>query len=321
MPDHPPIAVMLVCGCATVIAAAVGLTGCDAQSRPVSDAMVSIARYPGNAQAALTITCDDGYLDQYTLALPMLDRLGLPATFFVNPGAVADDAAVEAKTLSWARWREVAASGHEIGNHTVTHADLRKLGKDTVAIEREVIEAKRMLEEKLGVKVESFAYPFDARSAAAGRVVEEHHVAVRGKCDFLGHDDMDGAAALAALDQAVRDGAWKVVCLHAVETGFAPLGRNDLTGYLEHAARQREQGKLAIATLARLTKYARQREAATVEVLTYDPVARTCTFRVQGSLDPKVYDVPLTVVVRHAGGPTVVAVTPEQFASDVRVDW
>ncbi len=37
---------------------------------------------------AVAITFDDGYADNYEVALPVLDRLGIPATFYVTVGAI-----------------------------------------------------------------------------------------------------------------------------------------------------------------------------------------------------------------------------------------
>jgi peptidoglycan/xylan/chitin deacetylase (PgdA/CDA1 family) len=53
--------------------------------------------------------------------------------------------------------RELAASGFEIGAHTVTHPDLSRLGFDECL--REMRESRDELERALGVKVRTFAYP------------------------------------------------------------------------------------------------------------------------------------------------------------------
>lgn len=44
---------------------------------------VTIAPYYGGRQAALSLTFDDGLLDQYTLAFPQLKSRGLKATFAI----------------------------------------------------------------------------------------------------------------------------------------------------------------------------------------------------------------------------------------------
>jgi len=69
-------------------------------------------KWPNGAKAAVVLTYDDALNSQLDHAVPVLDATGLKATFFLTglkPEAVA-------------RWRAVAAEGHELGNHTVLHA-------------------------------------------------------------------------------------------------------------------------------------------------------------------------------------------------------
>jgi len=60
--------------------------------------------------------------------------------------------------LTWQEVRELHAAGISFGSHTVTHPDLRSLGPEQ--IDYEIGYSKETIEQKLGVPVESFAYPF-----------------------------------------------------------------------------------------------------------------------------------------------------------------
>jgi len=69
-------------------------------------------KWPDGAKAAVVLTYDDALTSQLDHAVPVLDAAGFKGTFFLTglkPEAVA-------------RWRAVAAEGHELGNHTVLHA-------------------------------------------------------------------------------------------------------------------------------------------------------------------------------------------------------
>jgi peptidoglycan/xylan/chitin deacetylase (PgdA/CDA1 family) len=69
--------------------------------------------WPDGHQAAVALTYDDATSSQLDVAIPQLDAAGLKATFFLT--------AVNMNLESLARWRTVAAEGHELGNHTIFH--------------------------------------------------------------------------------------------------------------------------------------------------------------------------------------------------------
>lgn len=48
----------------------------------------TIARWQDNKTGALSITWDDGSINQFKVALPILNKLQLPATFFINTGQI-----------------------------------------------------------------------------------------------------------------------------------------------------------------------------------------------------------------------------------------
>jgi peptidoglycan/xylan/chitin deacetylase (PgdA/CDA1 family) len=110
------------------------------------------------------ITFDDGYADNLA-AWEELTRRGMKATWYVTTGYLGRthpwrDARPQGRLLAAEELRAMAASGMEIGSHTVTHPRLPELSDDM--IRRELTEAKATLEEVLGQPVESFAYPFGA---------------------------------------------------------------------------------------------------------------------------------------------------------------
>jgi peptidoglycan/xylan/chitin deacetylase (PgdA/CDA1 family) len=122
-------------------------------------------------QPVAVLTFDDGYADNCTHLLPILQEFGISATVYVTTGLLSPGsntvAAMRALTgyaaefLSHAQLRALHAAGVEIGAHTVTHRNLAKLGEEDVR--RELFDSKHALEDILSAPVQHFAYPFGKR--------------------------------------------------------------------------------------------------------------------------------------------------------------
>lgn len=122
------------------------------------------------------VTFDDGYRDNYTEALPVLQEVGIPATFFVSTGFIgtkrgfphdepenvfSHDGAHEQHSypnLTWDDLRAMEEAGFEIGSHTVNHANLGCA--DEHAIAREIGESLSILNRKLGARPRAFSFPW-----------------------------------------------------------------------------------------------------------------------------------------------------------------
>jgi peptidoglycan/xylan/chitin deacetylase (PgdA/CDA1 family) len=117
----------------------------------------------------LAITFDDGYRDNFENARPVLEKLSLPATFFVvtdwiGSGVVPwwDQArGVRHPWMTWDEVRSLHRRGFEVGAHTRSHVDLGKVSP--AEAREEVLGARLELEKQLGSRVESFAYPYGGR--------------------------------------------------------------------------------------------------------------------------------------------------------------
>jgi len=123
------------------------------------------------ARPAVAITFDDGYADNFEFAFPLLAKHNLSATFFVTSGLLAKEKAVvegfqairgtgyEAiRPLEFAQARQMLAAGQEFGAHTRSHPNLALLGAE--AVRAELSESKKALEDALGARMATVAYPF-----------------------------------------------------------------------------------------------------------------------------------------------------------------
>jgi peptidoglycan/xylan/chitin deacetylase (PgdA/CDA1 family) len=100
----------------------------------------------------VALTFDDGYEDAFSAALPVLQRYGFTATFYIISGMVG-----QAGYMSWAQVAALRDAGMEIGAHTVNHLDLTSL--DVATAGYEIAQSKDDLERNLGISVTSFCYP------------------------------------------------------------------------------------------------------------------------------------------------------------------
>jgi len=100
---------------------------------------------------------DDGRKTQFTYAKPILDKYGFKATFYI----VCNYLENKPGFMDWKQVKQLYEEGHDIGSHSMNHANLSKLSKKDLKFE--VGKSKKCLEDH-GIDVTSFAYPFNKGS-------------------------------------------------------------------------------------------------------------------------------------------------------------
>jgi len=154
------------------------------------------SRSENHAKPPVLFTFDDGRESNYTVAAPLLESFGARGVFFVVPAFTectgdealtfyrsrinpdsrpGDEAREDWKPMNPNQIAELAARGHAIGNHTLTHQRLAGFPPET--LEREIGDSARKLISWTKQGVDAFAWTFewDAIDANAWDVIRRYH--------------------------------------------------------------------------------------------------------------------------------------------------
>lgn len=113
------------------------------------------------------ITFDDGYLDNYTNAYPILKKYGFTATIFLVTSLVGQDE----RFMTWEQVRTMQKDGFVFGSHTVSHAVLTDMTGEQVM--QELVNSRKELEQQLGGKARYIAYPTGAYNLHVEEMVKQ----------------------------------------------------------------------------------------------------------------------------------------------------
>jgi peptidoglycan/xylan/chitin deacetylase (PgdA/CDA1 family) len=140
--------------------------------------LTEIPAVQDNTARKVVITFDDGCSDVLENALEPLTRHGFRAIQFLVAGRLGGrnewDIAkgdTPAALMDEAQIRDWRAAGHEIGSHSMTHRNLRRLSP--AEAREEIVASKKLLEDRFGTAIEHFSYPYGGWTEAARDLVQE----------------------------------------------------------------------------------------------------------------------------------------------------
>jgi len=103
-------------------------------------------------EKAVAITFDDGRYGQYKWAYFLLKKYEMKATFFITTGWVGSN-----DFLTWDQIKEMSNNGMAIGSHSISHPHLSD--QNDIDLKHELEDSKKIIEEKIGKRIEYLAYP------------------------------------------------------------------------------------------------------------------------------------------------------------------
>jgi peptidoglycan/xylan/chitin deacetylase (PgdA/CDA1 family) len=99
------------------------------------------------------VTFDDGYLSDYTFVFPLLESLGIKATFFINTSNIGKPG-----FLDWKMIVEMQKKGNIFGSHGHNHLKMTEISLQESKYE--FIKSKELYELNTGMEMRLFAFPY-----------------------------------------------------------------------------------------------------------------------------------------------------------------
>ncbi|MBR9998230.1 MAG: glycoside hydrolase family 3 C-terminal domain-containing protein [Cyclobacteriaceae bacterium] len=205
---------------------------------PQASRQVSDFRWPEGRKMAISLTFDDARPSQVDTGVPILNKYGVNATFYVSPEWMQER--LEA-------WKAALEDGHEIGNHTLTHpctgnfpwAKEKALESFTLRdIAQEMEEANQVIMDKLGIYPVSFAYPCGQKFVGRGSSLQSYiplvnDIFISGRgwldegpndpvyCDLaqltgMESDNKSFDQVRTMIEQATANGSWLILAGHEI---------------------------------------------------------------------------------------------------------
>lgn len=213
---------------------------------------------------AVSLTFDDGTENQLKNVVPVLNALQIKGTFYIHP--TGDD-----WSQRLAPWQQVAASGHEIGNHTLSHfCPNNILGRNggledltLFDLENDILAAQQRLnwlapEQKHW----TFAYPCYGTHVGRGAmrqsyvpIIARHFLAGRAGGEYgfgnnphvidlacvwgLATERMSGFEMIGLVEELTACGQWVILVFHEVDGQRLSVSSSDFHMLLRYLDRKR----------------------------------------------------------------------------------
>lgn len=118
---------------------------------------------PSLPPKSVVITADDGWESVYTYMYPIVKKYNIPVTLFIYPSTIS----VGKHAMTWEQLKELQNTGlFDIEDHTYWHPDFiqekKRLSQTQYEkfVKVQLVNSKRILENKLGIKVTLLAWPY-----------------------------------------------------------------------------------------------------------------------------------------------------------------
>ena len=158
---------------------------------PLHQIVEAIQKQQPLADNTVAITFDDGYVNNFTQAAPIIKQFNFPYTIFVNPQLIDEK---KSYVMTWEQLRKLAKEGAFIANHSAKHDYLhQRLENESLAqwrarIKQDLTHSEQRIKEEIGHNFKYLAYPYGEFNSELQNLIKE--------IGFVGIGQHSGAAGL-----------------------------------------------------------------------------------------------------------------------------
>lgn len=212
---------------------------------------INICQWKGGAQTGVSLSFDDNCPTHNEISL-MMDEYGFKGSFFVITSRMLVDSL-----------KDIVARGHEVGNHTLSHPDLRLL--DSLTLDNEILKGKEDIENALGIKCLTFASTFHSNTPLIRDIGFAHHLYIRNLPEYPGvkrnRVDMGGTVSTfkaidSLLHASIETGNMLLLTGHGINgDGYDPMVGDSLRQMLDSLKDYSNKGMVWVSTLQQVAQY------------------------------------------------------------------
>ena len=277
-----------------------------------------IADWAGFRNAVATFTFDDNLANQLSIAVPIFDKYGYKASFYI----------VNNWNPNYAKFKELVSQGHEVGSHSDSHA--QTMPNNEIASSKATIESKIPNQQCNTITYPNCNVPDEtliSQNYIGGRICSGQ---IDGKtpqnynrissiiCGNTGNVN-SAQAFQQKMQEAINKKGWVTFLIHEVDqgSGYSPTASSAIDGALSWA--KENDSKIWVTTFRNAIMYSKERDASKITKLSGDAQSETysLTHNLSTSLSP--FDYPLSIRLQNTNNWTSVKATQKGKSVNAKI--
>lgn len=277
-----------------------------------------IATWAGFRSAVATFTFDDNLPNQLTIAVPIFDKYGYKASFYI----------VNNWNPNYDKYKELVERGYEVGSHSDSHASQMP--------DSEIASSQKTIDSRIPNQTcNTITYP--NCNAPSESLVSQNYIGGRvcsGQIDGKTPQNYNRISSIICgnagsvnsaqafqqkMREAIAKNGWVTFLIHEVDegSGYSPTNSTAVDGALGWAKQNDE--KIWVTTFRNAIMYSKERDAAKIVKVRGD--AQSETYRLTHELSTALsnFDYPLSIRVKNANGWAAVKATQKGKTIEARI--